>query len=130
MYLSIKKAGRQRQIDSLDFLKLLETKQPKSRWIQTLYRARCSWHFHAESRASSRVSRMRTDLFFPTHRYKLIHRKRIAHPVQRLMARQAFGLIHTGPMLFGGRERSVVPIFIAQHVGDVIAQLVSRAIAV
>ena len=37
------------------------------------------------------------------------------------MARQAFGLIHTGPVLFGGRERNVVPVYIAQHVGDVLA---------
>ena len=60
-------------------------------------------------------------LFFLRHRSKLIQRKRIANLVQRLMARQAFGLIHTGQMLFGGHEHSVVPILIAQHVRDVLA---------
>lgn len=65
---------------------------------------------------------------FPSYRRNLLQRKRIANLVQRLMARQTFGLIYTGTMLFGGRERSVVPIFIAQHVGDVLPP--ARAIAV
>ncbi len=63
----------------------------------------------------------RRDLFFPGERRKLIQRKRTAHLIQRLMTRQAFSLIHTGPVLSGGRERWVVPVFIAQHVGDVLA---------
>ena len=37
------------------------------------------------------------------------------------MTRQTLSLVHTGPMLPGGRERSVVPVFIAEHVGDVLA---------
>ena len=37
------------------------------------------------------------------------------------MARQTLSLTHTGPVLPGGRERSVVPVFIAQHVGDDLA---------
>ena len=37
------------------------------------------------------------------------------------MARQTLRLIHTGTMLFGGRKRSVVPVFITQHIGDTLA---------
>lgn len=63
----------------------------------------------------------RAALFLPTHRSKLIQRKRVAHFVQWLMTRQTLGLIHTGAVLHGGRERSVVPFFITQHVGDLLA---------
>ena len=64
---------------------------------------------------------MCAERFLPRRRRNQIQRKRIAHLVQRLIARQAFGLIHTEPVLFGGRERNVVPVYIAQHVGDVLA---------
>ena len=68
-----------------------------------------------------RVSLSQTDLFLPSHRRNLRQRKRIANLGHRLMARQTLRLIHAGPFLFGGGERGVVPILIAQHVGDVLA---------
>ena len=37
------------------------------------------------------------------------------------MTRQTLSLVHIGTMLFGRGERRIIPVFIAEHVGDVLA---------
>src|SRR5437773_5051948 len=52
---------------------------------------------------------------------ELLQRKRIAHLVEWLVASEALGLIHSGPVLLVGRENGVVPILVAQHLREVFA---------
>ena len=37
-----------------------------------------------------------------------------------LVTSEAFGLVHAGPVLLVGRENRVVPVIVAQHLGDVL----------
>ena len=52
---------------------------------------------------------------------ELLQRKRIAHLVERLVAGEALGLIHSGPVLLVGREDGVVPVLVPQDFREILA---------
>src|SRR5260221_222415 len=52
---------------------------------------------------------------------ELLQREGVADVVERLVAGEAFGLVHAGPVLLVGGEHGVVPILVAQHFGNVLA---------
>src|SRR5689334_16673070 len=53
-------------------------------------------------------------------RRQLLDRERVARLVQRLVAAEALGLVHASALLLVGREDRVVPVLVAQHLGDVV----------
>src|SRR5262249_30952741 len=52
---------------------------------------------------------------------ELLQGERVADVVEGFVTSEALGLVHAGPVLFVGRENSVVPVFIPQHLWDVVA---------
>src|SRR5260221_7140399 len=52
---------------------------------------------------------------------ELLQREGVADVVERLVAGEAFGVVHAGPVLLVGGEHGVVPILVAQHFGNVLA---------
>ena len=50
---------------------------------------------------------------------ELLQREGVADVVERLVAGEAFGLIHAGPVLLVASEDRVIPVLVTQHLGDV-----------
>jgi hypothetical protein len=56
---------------------------------------------------------------------ELLHRDGIADVVERFVAGKAYGLIHAGLKLLVGAENRIVPVCVAQHIGDVFAPILT-----
>src|SRR5439155_360582 len=52
---------------------------------------------------------------------ELLQREGVADVVERLVAGEAFGVVDAGPVLLVGGEHGVVPVLVAQHLGNVVS---------